>query len=109
MQRKIKKGDLVQMLAGKDRGKRGTVARVYPRDDRLVVEGLNIVKKHRRSRGSKGPSGIVSLAAPVPISRVMVVCPHCAKPTRVALRIESDGVHARLCKHCHEPLARQEA
>ena len=106
---KVKKGDTVQMLAGKDRGKRGLVARVFPRADRLIVDGLNIVKKHRRARKSTAPSGIIAVAAPVPIARVIVVCPHCSKPPRVAMRIESDGSRHRICKHCHESLAGEES
>jgi len=109
MHQKVKKGDTVQLLAGKDRGKRGIVARVYPRADRVIVDGLNIVKKHRRARKAASPSGIISVAAPLPISRVMVVCPHCSKATRVAIRLDSDGSRHRICKHCQELLAGKES
>lgn len=106
---KVKKGDTVVLLAGKDRGKQGKVVRVLPREQRLVVDGLNLVKKHRRARRASAPAGIVTLAAPLPIARVMVVCPHCHKPTRVAMRLDQDGQKSRICKHCAGQLHGKEA
>ena len=108
MRLKVKKGDTVQILAGKDRGKRGIVARVYPRAAKLVVDGLNLVKKHRRARGKAATGGIITVPAPLPISRVMVVCPHCSKPTRIRIRTEADGTRSRACLKCQEPLGEKE-
>lgn len=108
MRVRVKKGDLVQILGGKDRGKRGKVARVFPRLAKVVVEGFNLVKKHRRPRRATGPAGIVTVAAPLPIARVMVVCPHCGQTTRVQVRFEADGHRSRVCQKCQEPLLSQE-
>jgi large subunit ribosomal protein L24 len=107
MRVKVKKGDTVQILAGKDRGKRGTVARVYPQTAKVIVEGLNLVKKHRRARKAAA-AGIVTIAAPLPLSRVMVVCPHCAKSTRIQVRVNDDTSRSRVCQKCHEPLSDKE-
>ena len=92
---KIRKGDTVHILAGKDRGKQGRVIDATPRDRKVIVENLNIVKRHTRPRPLKDssrmggqqvePGGIVEKAAPVPVSRVMLVCPVCNRPTRVGV------------------------
>lgn len=108
---KVKKGDLVQMLAGKDRGKQGRVLEARPRDGRVVVENLNVVKRHTRPRpirqrsGMGGPQiepgGVIEKAAPVPVARVMVVCPTCGRPTRVGIEIKQvkdRTMHVRVCR-----------
>ncbi len=89
---KIKKGDVVHVLRGKDAGKEGRVVESMPKEGRVVVENINVIKKHRRPRpirnttgmgGSVVPGGIIDLPAPLPVSNVMLVCPSCGKPTRV--------------------------
>lgn len=87
---KIKKGDQVAIIAGKDRGKRGEVLAVFPKADKLVVKGVNIAKRHIRARrdGDKGQR--VEKEVPLHISNVMLVCPHTNKPTRIGYRIEGD-------------------
>jgi large subunit ribosomal protein L24 len=108
---KVKKGDLVQILSGKDRGKQGRVLEARPRDRRVIVENLNIVKRHTRPRPIKdssrmggpqvAPGGIIEKAAPVDVSNVMVVCPTCKLPTRVAMKIKDvkgEQVRVRVCK-----------
>ena len=97
---KIKSGDTVLIQVGKDRGKTGKVLRVFPRELRLVVEGRNIVKKHVRPRraGEKGQR--VEVPAPLPVARVLLVCPSCQKATRVGLRRTAEGRRERLCKKC---------
>ena len=108
---KVRKGDLVQMLTGKDRGKQGRVLEVRKGDRRVIVENLNIVKRHQRPKPMKDPSrmgapqivpgGIIDKAAAVPVSNVMVVCPVCNRPTRVGMtEKEAKGgtVHVRVCK-----------
>jgi large subunit ribosomal protein L24 len=118
---KIKKGDLVQVISGKDRGKQGKVLEALPKDRRVIVENLNIVKEHRRPRPMKNPSrmgqtqiqpgGVFDVAAPLPVSNVMVVCPICRRATRVGyeLRETKQGVRkVRVCKRadCGEDLDR---
>jgi large subunit ribosomal protein L24 len=106
---RIRKGDEVEVIAGKDRGKRGTVQEVHPDDGRLTVAGVNIVKRHTKpnpQRNVKG--GIVEQPASLDASKVMLVCPSCGKTTRVGHRIE-DGEKARVCKKCGEDIAVKEA
>ena len=118
---KIRNGDIVQIMSGKDSGKRGRVIEAYPRERRVLVENLNTVKKHRkpkvlRDTGRMGQQsfqegGIVDLASPVPISNVMIVCPGCDRPTRVGYEMR-DGKEGpektRVCAHtdCREKLTR---
>lgn len=96
---KIRKGDTVRVLRGKDRGKKGRVVAVLPQEGRVIVDGINLVKKHIRPRraGEKGQR--VSIAAPMHISSVQVVCPSCQKGTRVGVAREN-GVRQRLCRKC---------
>ncbi len=97
---KIKKGDLVMMLKGKDKKKRGKVLEVDPRKMKVVVEGLNLVKKHQRPRkvGQKGE--IISLPRAVPISNVMLICPSCNNPARLGIRRDKSD-RFRVCKKCN--------
>jgi large subunit ribosomal protein L24 len=108
---KVKKGDLVQILAGKDRGKQGRVIEARPSERRVIVENLNIVKRHTRPRPIKDssrmggtqvvPGGIIDKPAPIPVSNVMVVCPVCGNPTRVGIHeqeIKGEIVRTRVCK-----------
>ena len=108
---KIRKGDLVHMIAGKDRGKQGRVIEARPRDKRVIVENLNVVKRHTRPRPLKdssrmggpqvAPGGIIERAAPVPVANVMLVCPVCRRPTRVGTVVKEtkDGTaRVRVCK-----------
>jgi large subunit ribosomal protein L24 len=103
MQR-IKKGDTVQVIAGKDRGERGEVLAVYPQDNRIVVRGANIVKKHEKAKqvGTRQiPAQIISTEAALDLSNVMLVCPSCDKFTRVGFKLHEDGFKARVCKKCN--------
>lgn len=96
---KIKKGDTVKVITGKDRGKTGEVQAVFPSVGRVAVSGVNVVTKHRRPRrgGQKGEK--ISLERPIAISNVMLVCPHCKAPTRIGKKLE-EGVWRRACKKC---------
>jgi large subunit ribosomal protein L24 len=101
---KIRKGDIVEIISGnfEDRGKRGEVIKVLPDKDRIVVQGVNIRKKHQRQVQSKGRTlspGIIEFEGPIHISNVMLVCPKCDEPTRVGIQRE-DGVSRRVCKNC---------
>ena len=99
----VKKGDEVEVVAGKDRGARGKVIETRPKANRVLVEGVNQVKKHTRvtttTRGAK-TGGIVTAEAPINGSNVMVVCPQCDRPTRVAHRQDEAGKNVRMCKKC---------
>jgi large subunit ribosomal protein L24 len=99
---KIKKNDQVQIMTGKDRGKSGRVLRVDRDRGRVVVEGLNMVKKAIRPRGQNQKGGITSLEAPLAISNVQILCKKCG-PTRIGLRMERDQ-KVRFCKKCGEQL-----
>jgi len=100
---RIKKGDTVAVVSGDDRGTRGKVLRVVPKDDRVVVESVNVIKKHQRpvraGRGQVQP-GIIKFEAPVNLSNVMLVCPHCNALTRVGFERQPDGSKVRVCKKC---------
>ena len=108
---RIRKGDVVHVLSGKDRGKQGRVIEARPRERRVIVENLNVVKRHTKPRpilqrsgmGSTGmtPGGVIEKPAPLPVANVMLVCPVCNRPTRVGIREkESHGtlVKVRVCK-----------
>ncbi len=109
---KIKKGDTVQVLTGKDRGKRGEVLEAQPERSRLIVAGRNIAKKHSRPRPVKGtrgaqmtPGGVIDIEAPFRIDNVGLVCPACDAVTRVGYEFLGDGRKVRTCKKCHEQIA----
>ena len=98
----VRRGDQVQVIAGKDKGKRGTITRVFPERGRVIVEGINLVKRHRRRQPGSLQAGIVDMPAPLDRSNVMLVCPSCDKPSRVGHSTLPDGTHARVCKECGE-------
>lgn len=100
---KIRKGDQVQILSGKDRGKRGKVLRTLPKSGKLVVEGLNLVKRHKRPRKSGEKGQRIEIPAPVQISKIMIICPHCGKVTRVGYKIAEKN-KMRICKKCDSEL-----
>jgi large subunit ribosomal protein L24 len=93
---RITKGDTVLVMRGDDKGKKGTVLRVYPKTGRITVEGVNIVKKHRKARRENEQSGIIDLPAPVHASNVMLIDPKSGEPTRVRARIDEDGTKERI-------------
>jgi large subunit ribosomal protein L24 len=108
---KVRKGDLVQMITGKDRGKQGRVMEARPRERRVIVENLNVVKRHTRPQPMKEssrmggtqmtPGGVIQKASAVPIANVMLVCPTCNRPTRVGMtskEIKGRDVRVRVCK-----------
>jgi len=99
---KIRKGDTVLVIGGKDRGKKGKVRLVFPKDERLIVEGINMVKRHSRARGMVRQAGIIEREAPLHISKVMLVCTKCNRLTRVGFRFLEDGKRVRFCRSCQE-------
>ncbi|MEK7464904.1 MAG: 50S ribosomal protein L24 [Patescibacteria group bacterium] len=100
---KIRKGDTVKILSGKDRGKRGQVSRVFSERDRILVQGVNVKKKHRRARRQDRKGEIILLPAPIAASAAQVVCASCGKPTRIGYRIDA-GKKVRVCKKCGKTL-----
>jgi len=106
MQR-IKKGDTVEVIAGKDKGARGEVLRVIPRQERVVVERVNIARKHQKpvqaGRGQVQP-GRIEFEAPIHWSNVMLVCPQCEAATRVGYRVNEDGRKVRVCRKCGQDI-----
>ena len=100
----IKTGDTVVLLTGdeKYRGKSGKVLEVSPKEGKVIVEGLNIVKKHVKPRKAGDPSGIIETESAIYASKVQLVCPKCGKPTRVGVKIYENGKKDRMCKKCKE-------
>ena len=102
----IKTGDTVMIISGNDKGKKGKVLEVSPKEGKVIVEGCNMVKKHVKPRKMGDQGGIISAEGALYASKVMVVCPHCNKPTRVGHKLLADGSKERVCKHanCGETL-----
>lgn len=106
MAERIRKGDQVQVVAGKDKGRRGTVLRVLPRDGRVVVEGVNKQKRHQKASRTVMQAGIITREGPVHLSNVMLYCSHCQKAVRTGTRVTDGGVHERICRSCGNPVGR---
>ena len=103
---RIKRDDTVEVITGNDKGARGRVIRAFPKERRIVVESVNIRKKHQRpmqAGRSQVQAGIIQFEAPIDVSNVMLVCPQCGEPTRVGIRRE-DGQRVRVCKKCGEDI-----
>jgi large subunit ribosomal protein L24 len=99
----VRRNDTVMVISGRDRGKTGVVRQVLPAKNRLIVEGVNMIKKHQRPTQQGGvptPGSIVTREAPLHASNVMVVCKECGRATRTGLRVRQDGVKVRVCKRC---------
>ena len=115
---KIKKGDLVQVLSGKDRGKQGRVLEARPKEGRVLVENLNVIKRHTRPRPMKSPSrmgspqiqpgGVIEKAGPIPISNVMIICPACNRPTRVGTVVRESKTGTTRVRVCRRDDCRQD-
>jgi large subunit ribosomal protein L24 len=104
---KMKKGDKVRIVAGKERGKEAQILHLLPKKKRAIVQGLNFVKKHTRPRGQGQPAGIIEREAPLPISNCMLVCPGCNKPTRIGYKVVEKGKKLRVCKKCGETIDKE--
>ena len=102
----VKTGDEVLIITGKDKGKRGKVKQSLPSDNRVIVGGLNIIKRHMKQRGPGKPSGIIELEAPIQVSNVMLICPSCGRASRTGHRLIEETDHkgrqrkVRFCKAC---------
>ena len=101
---KIKKGDQVIVISGNDKGKKGKVIASFPKEGKIIVEGVNMVKKHKKPRQQGDPAGIIQQEAPIYAHKVMHICGKCKKPTRVGYDILASGDKVRVCKKCNETL-----
>ena len=99
---KIRKNDTVLVITGKDKGKKGKVRFVHPKDERIAIEGVNFIKRHVRATGTVRQAGIVEREAPIHMSNVMLLCNKCNRPTRIGFRFLEDGKKVRACHSCHE-------
>ena len=99
---KIRKNDTVLVIAGKDKGKKGKVRFAHPKDERLLVEDVNFIKRHTRARGQVKQAGIIEREAPIHVSNVMLLCGKCNHSTRVGFRFLKDGRKVRFCHSCGE-------
>ncbi|MBI4295323.1 MAG: 50S ribosomal protein L24 [Chloroflexi bacterium] len=99
---KIRRNDTVLVIAGKDHGKKGRVHRVFPREGLVLVEGVNLVKRHIRPRAGVRQAGIIEKEAPIPAARVMLMCGKCSHPARLGQRRLQDGTRVRVCRACGE-------
>ena len=102
----VSKGDTVRVMRGDDKGKEGKVMRLYPKTGRVLVEGINIVKKHRKARNAEEQSGIIEMAAPVASSNLMLLDSKTGEPTRTRARIDTDGTKERVGARSGEPIPR---
>ena len=100
----IRKNDSVIVIGGRERGKTGKVLRVVPDKDAVIIERLNIVKRHTKPRGPQQPGGIVEKEAAIHASNIMILCDKCNAPVRVGHKILADGQKIRICRRCNEAL-----
>jgi len=99
---KIRKGDTVQVIKGKDVGKKGKILTVLRQEGRALVEGINLVKKHKRQTREDQKGGIVPIESPISIANLMYFCKNCNRPARVGFVVLKDGTKSRFCKSCKE-------
>jgi large subunit ribosomal protein L24 len=100
---KLKKGDRVRVLSGKDRGKEGEIMRALPAEGKVIVEGANVVKRHTRPTRAARQAGIIDKNMPMPVSSVAIICSSCG-PSRVAYRFDDQGAKVRVCRKCGDEL-----
>jgi len=99
---KIKKGDIIQAIKGKDKGKKGKVLSVSLETGRALVEGLNLAKKHKRQSSQDQKGGIISIEMPISVSNIALVCKSCNRAVKVGFTISKDGTKSRICRSCKE-------
>jgi large subunit ribosomal protein L24 len=101
---RVKKGDTVEVLSGKNRGKRGQVMRSFPEKGTVIVDGANMAKRHTKPRGATMQGGIIDKDMPLPASAVAIVCAACGRPSRIGYRVDEAGRKLRFCKRCDSDL-----
>jgi large subunit ribosomal protein L24 len=102
---RIKKNDTVKVVSGNYRGMEGKVLKVFPDDNRIIVEKVNLIKRHTRSSGQGQDGGIIEKEAPIDVSNVMLICPKCNRKARTRMAMLADGRKVRQCKKCNETLS----
>ena len=100
----IRKNDSVMVISGKERGKTGKVLRVNPKEDAVIIERINVVKRHTKPRGPQQAGGIIEKEASIPASNIMIMCDKCNAPVRIGQKILADGNKVRVCRRCGEAL-----
>lgn len=98
----IRKNDTVIAIVGKDKGKTGKVLRIFPKEQRALIEGINFIKRHTKKRREDQQGGIIQKEAPIHISNLMLYCSRCNRPTKVGITLLKDGTKTRFCKKCNE-------
>ena len=101
---KIKKGDTVKVIAGRDKGKTGKVEKVLVKQNKLLVSGVNLYKRHLKPQGQNRPGGIVDIAKPLDVSNVSLICPKCGQAARVGFLIDKNKNKQRICKKCQQAI-----
>lgn len=104
---KLRTGDEIIVTKGKDKGRSGKIDKLFPKEGRVLVNGVNVYKKHQKGMPGK-PGGIVEFSRPLPISNVALVCPNCKKATRIGMMILKDGKKVRICKKCGRQIEKKE-
>jgi large subunit ribosomal protein L24 len=104
MSMRVRRGDTIMVTTGKERGKRGKVLRVLPAAGRVLVEHVNMTKKHQRPTPKLRQGGIIEREGPIALSNVMVVCARCDRPSRIGLQVLADGRKVRVCRRCRESI-----
>jgi large subunit ribosomal protein L24 len=99
---KVRRNDTVLVIAGKDKGKKAKVRFAYPKKGKVLVEGVNMIKRHSRAIRGARQAGIIEREAPLDVSNVMLVCNKCDRPTRIGFRFLEDGKKVRICRKCNE-------
>ena len=100
----IRKNDSVMVISGKERGKTGKVLRVNPEEDAVIIERINVVKRHTKPRGPQQAGGIIEKEASIPASNIMIMCDKCNAPVRIGHKVLADGNKVRVCRRCAEAL-----
>jgi large subunit ribosomal protein L24 len=101
---KVVKNDTVLVISGNYKGKKGKVLKVFPKENRVIVEGVNFIKRHTKPSQKNQQGGIVEKEAPINVSNLLVVCPKCDTPTRLGRKVLNDGKRVRICRNCSEML-----
>lgn len=99
---KLKKGDQIIVIAGKDKGKKGKIEKVFPKVKKALIPGINVFKKHLKKRDEKNPGGIVEIIKPISLSKIALICPKCNQVTRVGYKLGTTKI--RICKKCQEEI-----
>lgn len=100
---KLRRGDKVKIVSGKDKGRTGKVEKVFPKENKVLVAGVNVYKRHLKPRGEKKPGGIVDIVKPLPVANVALICSQCGQITRVGYQL-TQGEKVRICRKCQKPI-----